>query len=321
MEEKELKSHLFIRGIILTGFAMLLFKLITTGNIQNFIAPRMLPFMYFAMAVFLILGIMQMWRSGSDKQEKHDCGCGAGHEISKNPFRSGAVYLIFIFPVLTGFMFPEVILDSSAAEKRGFKSGVAASQGDSGSAGDTSLAEAYLEDPEGYMEELDERTKAPGEESKKAREEMLEENPDGIILEDEEIEKAYSKKEAELKKMDVIPFTDEDFIQITNLMDEKPEQYKGKKVKIKGFVYREPGFAESQLAIARFGISCCVADAAVYGMIGEYGEAAKFKKDDWVEAEGTLTHQSFNGKELPVILVTKLKKIDQPETPYVYENY
>ncbi|MGD6817001.1 TIGR03943 family putative permease subunit [Metabacillus sp. 84] len=324
MEEKDFKFHLFVRGTILTGFSMLIFKLMITGNIQNFIAPRMIPFMYFAMLVFLILGMMQMWRSGSKKQEKSACGCGVDHSPPKKPWVSVAIYLIFIFPVLTGFMFPEVILDSSVAEKRGFKSGIARaassnSQPEEGK--DTSLAEAYMEDPEGYMKQLEERTKATEEETKKAREEMLQANPDGVIVEDEVIEKAYSKKEKEMRKQELLSFKDDDFIQMTNILDENPQMYKGKKVKLKGFVYREPGFSDHQLAIARFGISCCVADATVYGMIGEYEEAEKFKKDEWIEVEGILSHADFNGKELPVISITNIQKIKQPDTPYVYENY
>lgn len=33
----------YIRGIILVGFTLLLFKLVISGDITNFIAPRMLP--------------------------------------------------------------------------------------------------------------------------------------------------------------------------------------------------------------------------------------------------------------------------------------
>ena len=41
MEKEEQKAyHRYIRGIILIGLAMLLFKLLVTGNIYNFIAPK-----------------------------------------------------------------------------------------------------------------------------------------------------------------------------------------------------------------------------------------------------------------------------------------
>ena len=41
MEKEEQKVyHRYIRGIILIGLAMLLFKLLVTGNIYNFIAPK-----------------------------------------------------------------------------------------------------------------------------------------------------------------------------------------------------------------------------------------------------------------------------------------
>ncbi|WP_338777733.1 TIGR03943 family protein [Metabacillus sp. FJAT-52054] len=323
MEEPDYRYHLFIRGIILTGFSMLIFKLILTGNIQNFIAPRMVPFMYFASVSFLILGFVQMWRSGSKKQEEVVCDCGFDHGNKKIPVLSIAVYLVFIFPIVTGFMFPKVILDSSVAEKRGFKSGTAlAASDDPGEkrANGTSRAEEYLENPEEYMKKLDERTKG-SDETDKVMEEMAKENPDGVIVEDEVIEKAYNKMEKQMKEKDKLIFTDDHFIKMTNIMDENPGYFEGKKVEIIGFVYREPGFTDEQLAISRFGISCCVADANVYGTIAEHKGAKKFNKDQWVKAEGVLSKNEFNGKQLPVIKITKIVSIKQPENPYVYESY
>lgn len=62
MEKEEQKAyHRYIRGIILIGLAMLLFKLLVTGNIYNFIAPKMIKFTYIAFVVILIFGIVQVW--------------------------------------------------------------------------------------------------------------------------------------------------------------------------------------------------------------------------------------------------------------------
>ena len=47
MEKEEQKAyHRYIRGIILIGLAMLLFKLLVTGNIYNFIAPKHQIYVY-----------------------------------------------------------------------------------------------------------------------------------------------------------------------------------------------------------------------------------------------------------------------------------
>lgn len=61
--------HTYIRGIILLGFAMLLFKLLVTGNMEHFIAPKMIKFMYFAFISSLVLGCLQVWGSGEEEQK------------------------------------------------------------------------------------------------------------------------------------------------------------------------------------------------------------------------------------------------------------
>lgn len=58
--------HHLIRGIILIGFMLLLFKLLLTGNITLLIAPKMIRFIYFTLFVLLILGVLLIIRGTSD---------------------------------------------------------------------------------------------------------------------------------------------------------------------------------------------------------------------------------------------------------------
>ncbi|PIB49320.1 hypothetical protein AOA57_10930, partial [Pseudomonas sp. 2588-5] len=68
--------HAFIQGIILVGFAMLMLHLILTGNIVYYIAPMMMPFIYFALVVFFLLGIIQVFRSTTKTDhDHHECAC------------------------------------------------------------------------------------------------------------------------------------------------------------------------------------------------------------------------------------------------------
>lgn len=53
----------YIRGIFLIGFALLMFKLILTEQMVYFIAPKMMPFIYFSSITFFLLGVVQIWRS------------------------------------------------------------------------------------------------------------------------------------------------------------------------------------------------------------------------------------------------------------------
>lgn len=320
-QQSQYRFQVYIRGIILIGFTLLMIKLLITGNMINFIAPKMMPFMYFAIVVFLILGVIQIWRSGSKKQAELYCDCGIDHTASSTPVRLIFVYLLFIIPIVTGFLFPEVILDSSVAAKRGFKSFATADTQpvEEGGTG-TEKAEAYLNDPEAYIEELDERIGDKVLESSSNIPEVPLEHPEGFEIQERPVD-IYAQLEQEMLGMETIQFTEENYIAMTTIIDQSPEKFVGKKVEIVGFIFREHDFNENQFVIARFGLSCCVADASVFGTLASFPEASQYGDDKWVKLEGTLTTTNYQDWTLPSIDVTSIEVIEQPETPYVYEKY
>ncbi|WP_139368038.1 TIGR03943 family putative permease subunit [Priestia abyssalis] len=314
----------FIRGVILVGFSLLMFKLMLSGDIRLFIAPRMMPFIYFASLTFFLLGVMQIWRSGSKHEHHHDCMCDHGHHGPKRSWQTAVMYALFILPVITGFLFSNNILDSSVAEKRGIKFGANATarpapeERQEAAAQGMSEAELYLEDPEKYMEELDKRVQ--GESAAAQEGDLPLTHEEGFQVQDPP-EGFYDKLEASMLTKDHITVPDETFIPLMNIFDRNPEAFAGKEIELMGFVYREPDFAENQFVIARFGLSCCVADASVYGMLGESKGAEKLGVDQWVKIKGTLTTTEYNSIRLPYIKISQFEKIDAPPTPYVYEFY
>lgn len=319
-QQNHYRFQVYIRGIILIGFTLLMIKLLVTGNMVNFIAPKMLPFMYFAIVVFLFLGVIQIWRSGSKKQAELYCDCGVDHAAPSSPARSFFVYLLFIIPIVTGFLFPEVVLDSSVAAKRGFKSFATASTESVEQETGTEKAEAYLEDPEAYMRELDERIGDKVLESSENIPDVPLEHPEGFEVQ-ERPEEIYAQLEKEMLEMDTIQFTEENYIAMTTILDQNPEKFVGKKVEILGFVFREHDFDENQFVVARFGLSCCVADASVFGTLASYPDANQIGDDKWVKLEGTLTTTIYQDWTLPSIDVSNIEVVEQPEAPYVYEKY
>jgi putative membrane protein len=291
-------------------------KLVLTGNITNFIAPKMLPFVYCAMVVFLLLGVMQIWRSGSKKEVELDCHCGIDHTPSRFPFRSFLIYFIFIIPVISGFLFPDVVLDSSVAAKRGFKSMVG--NEDLSPASNESV-KGYLDNPEAYMEELDERVGDKVAQSSNLPDVPLE-HPEGFEPQAPP-EDFYAHLENEMLSKETITFTDENYIAMTSILDQNPEKFIGKNVEMIGFVFREDDFEENQFVLARFGLSCCVADASVYGTLATLPDAKKYGDDQWIKITGTLTTIDYQDWTLPYVKVTTVETIDQPDEPYVYESY
>lgn len=292
------RFQFYIRGIILIGFTMLMIKLIITGSIIHFIAPRMMPFIYFAVLVFLMLGVVQIWRSSSQREAELFCHCGFSHSENKSVIQSIIIYSFFIFPIVTGLIFHDVVLGSSIVAKRGFKTGVSTEEVAAGkslvkanaSGAPGSSPDIPLEHPEGF------KVQAP---------------PEGV----------YESLESEMLKRDKMIFEDENYIAMTTILDQSPEKFVGKEIELIGFVYREPDFHDDQFVVARFGLSCCVADAAVYGTLATLPNAKEYAEDQWIKVTGKLATTQYNEWEIPYVHILSIEQIDQPESPYVYEKY
>ncbi|RAK21094.1 putative repeat protein (TIGR03943 family) [Anoxybacillus vitaminiphilus] len=280
-----MSGNLFLRGVILLGFALLMFKFIVTGQIQQLIAPKMLPFLYFAMITLFMLSIIQIWRSDN----KHMVCCGCGHHKSNARFQSFVVYVIFVFPVLAGFTFSNHVLDSSVAAKRGIQLGGMAG---SGTASDNE---------EEFFSQLF-----------------------GNQIEEVPMEKGEKVDKNQLGKAllaaDKVVFTRENYLAALEIVHNNAENFIGKEVELTGFVYREPDFAKEKAVIARFGISCCVADASVYGMLVSGKHLKSIVNDEWVKVIGVIKQTNYKGNVFPCIEIKEINKIQQPNEPYIYED-
>ncbi|MFC0558208.1 TIGR03943 family putative permease subunit [Halalkalibacter alkalisediminis] len=320
MEKKsDLGFHAYIRGIILIGFALLMLAFIITGNITYYIAPTMMPFVYFATGVFLLLGVIQIIRSTAKGQEEEQlCDCGTDHNISGSPVTKLLIYSIFITPIVLGFVLPDKLLDSSVAANRGiqFGSGIKTDQTKSASpkeSSSTSRAEAFLNDPDAYFEEL-ENGSAP-------------EDIDGehITAEDYFSEEGYNQYYDELTEeilaQERIIVTEENYLDMMTVLDLQIDRFMGKTIEIVGFVYREPEFEDDQLVVARFGMTCCVADASVYGTMISTEDADQFENDTWVRVTGVLDKTDYHDIQIPLIQLREIEVVEQPDSPYVFPRF
>ena len=93
----------------------------------------------------------------------------------------------------------------------------------------------------------------------------------------------------------------------------------GQQADVIGFVYRDIRFKDtSQFMVARFAISCCVADASAIGVIAQWPKAATLAQDSWVHVKGTFAVQTFDGQRTPILVVDSLDPTNQPDHPYLY---
>ncbi|MCF6411216.1 TIGR03943 family putative permease subunit [Pseudalkalibacillus salsuginis] len=304
--------YINLRSIILFGFAFLMSALIYTGQIQYYIAPQMMKFMYFATGTFFILGIIQLFRS--EDSEEH-CLCGHDHQETKHPFIRFFVYSLFILPLLTGFVFPEKILDSSMAQKKGvslngsvMQKDRPAQQADSESSkSSTPNADEFLEDPEGYMEDLEEEV-SDSSNSQTA--------DDGVYDYDE----YYADLADQYKNKDKVVVTDDKYSDLLDTLSIFLDQFQGKTIEIEGFAYRENDMGNDELVVARYLMSCCSADTSVVGTMAKGTDLQKIEDDQWVKVTGTIKKTNYNDSTIPMIEVTNVERIKSPDSPYVYQD-
>ena len=248
----------------------------------------MFPFMYFTTFTLLFLGGVQIWR----KEESHCCHhCEGEHHVPKTIGRSVRVYGLFFIPLLIGFMFSNHVLDSSLAAKRGVQLGGKEKQ----------LVQEFLENPDEYMDNID-----------KQIENIIQ---DGITTE--------VQKEKELNKdlldKSIIVVNDDQYIPTLNFISEQIDAVIGKRIEITGFVFRERDFAPNEFVVARYGVTCCVADATVYGILVRADDAATWENDTWVKVEGVIDEAKYKQWIIPIITNPKVTIVNMPEQPYVYE--
>lgn len=310
--KSDLGFHAYIRGIILFGFALFILGLIITDNMKYYIAPRMMPFIYFSIVVFFLLGIIQIFRSTKKGQteEEIDCDCGLDHQVSGPSWVKVVVYSIFILPLLMGFIIPDQALNSSIAANRGiiYGSGMNLAKPVDGSSV-TPKADQFLNDPEGYLA-------------------SLEENDDDIehfqiedFYDEEWFSEYYEELMADLLNESVIQVTDQNYLDIMTLLDLHLEKFIGKELEITGFVFREQDFEDNRLVVARFSMTCCTADAGVYGTLVESEEADLFENDMWIKVRGTIHKTEYHGYELPIVHLREVTVVAEPDSPYVYPSF
>ncbi|MGU3397562.1 TIGR03943 family putative permease subunit [Priestia sp. D51] len=310
MKKIDQQFIIYIRGILLIGFSLLMFKLILTGKIIQFIAPKMMPFIWFSSGTFFLLGIIQIWRSSINK----DLSCECGHDhTEKGKIRTALIYSLFLLPIMTGFLFSNHTLDSSVAVKRGL-----------------SFSVAKLDTQQ--QTEDDKNIEATNSELGKDTNDLLsgisDETPKNVPTRHQNSlaakvapEGFYKILEKKLLEQPKISINDTDYIPVMNIIENNTDQFIGKKIEVNGFVYREKGFKDNQFVVARFGISCCAADASVYGLLSTLENASTLKKDTWVHIKGIIQKTTYNEENVPYIQVQQIESIDQPDNPYVYELY
>lgn len=289
--------HNFLRAFILLGFAIFFVYLLATRDILYYISPNLTNYVKSATAGLFVVSAFQFYISiQSVRNPSFACDCGHddahahSHEYSKSLWKNGIVYSLFLLPLLLGFIFPNVALSSSLVDKKGVNLG-------GGSSGKYSVM--------GELIEMD------GDENPELKE----------MFKTDKYNRDYAKLGMKLYQQDVIELYEDWYMEQILSLDTFAENFVGKQVKIKGFIYREPGMLDTQFIINRLVMTHCIADVAPFGLMAESTYAENLADDTWVIATGTIGKTIYNDKSVIKIEINDIEKIGAPKDAYVYPDW
>jgi putative membrane protein len=97
-----------------------------------------------------------------------------------------------------------------------------------------------------------------------------------------------------------------------------PAAFAGQEATVTGFVYREEVFAADQFMVSRFVVTCCVADAAVLGLLVSWPNSLDLPLDTWVEVHGTFRLSQGAEEAMPMLQADRVMPTMAPAQPYLY---
>jgi putative membrane protein len=97
-----------------------------------------------------------------------------------------------------------------------------------------------------------------------------------------------------------------------------PAALTGQSADVIGFVYRDVRFSGDKFMVARFTVSCCVADARALGLVVEMADSSQFSTGAWVRVAGIFNEGDLDNLPIPVIQAQKITLVEQPLQPYLY---
>ena len=114
----------------------------------------------------------------------------------------------------------------------------------------------------------------------------------------------------------------EDVPDLLRYLGQHGEAGVGQRVQVSGLVARSARLAPEELALVRFAIAHCVADARPVGLLvvagrDGHGVDPAWAPDQWVRVEGTLESRERDGDRLVSIVAERITPIEEPNNPYL----
>lgn len=286
-----------IRFLILSGYFELMMYLQVSGKLDQYINVHYRYLAILSMILSALLALVQLYiwvksdsvkgKKQGDEEVHHHHDHDHDHGLIK-PSQRVIAYVLLALPVIVGTLFPTVSLDTTIVEAKGFNFPISKE-----SVGDPEMQTQYLKpDTSIYFNKSD------------------------YLDQMKKLKEKYDDKQ-------LIKITDENYLEVMELIYNYPSEFIGKKISYEGFVYKTPDGEKEDNFLFRFGIIHCVADSGVFGLLTHMPEGTNVKNDEWYKVEGTIQSDYYEPfkRDIPVVEVNTLTKIEAPKNQYVYRSF
>ncbi len=312
--------HAVVRTVILFLFSYYISTLIKGGDIEYYLAPRMVRYEKWAVIALFAVSLAQLHETLSllfneKKAETPACDCGHGHDHGhghghdhderRSPVKSALIYILFLVPLAAGFLLPNTELGSTVFVQKGVQlagssilgntaGGLASGATDS--AADTAVP-TVLADPAALS------------------------HADLDKLFPNKLMQVFVDYGIRLFKEPLIDVTEKRYMETLATVNMYLDNYISKQIRISGFVYHMDNLEPNQYVLGRLGVSCCAADAIPVGVVVQGAEPMKLGNDSWVSVKGTIAETKVGNQNVLLIHAAETEKIKKPKTGfYVYRD-
>ncbi|WP_368252455.1 TIGR03943 family protein [Enterococcus sp. 2201sp1_2201st1_B8_2201SCRN_220225] len=282
-----------IRFLILAGYAGLMMYLQVTDKLNQFINVHYQYLAVMSTVIALILALFQLYTwVKEDPKADHAEDChhqehdDHDHGLKK-PYQRSIAYVLLALPIVVGTLFPTVSLNTTIVEAKGFQ---------------FPLSKESVGDPQMETQYLQPNT--------------------SLYYNKEDYQKQMDELMAKYGDQDSLNITDENYLEVMELIYNYPSEFIGRKISYEGFVFQTKDTTKDTF-LFRFGIIHCVADSGVFGLRITLPEATKVKNDQWLQVTGEITSEFYAPfkRNLPMVKVASVKSIATPKNQYVYRTF
>ena len=128
---------------------------------------------------------------------------------------------------------------------------------------------------------------------------------------------SFFKTNDNIDSTKVQKLTVSNYTNVLKTVHDNINNYIGMKVCFSGYVHRMVDFKENQFVLARDMVITSDLQTVIVGFLCEYDDIKQYTDKTWIQIEGEITKGDYHG-DMPILKITKMRKIDKPSDEYVY---